>query len=291
MPQTKVIMDLIDLHTHSSASDGSLSPRELVEYAVKKGAAAIALTDHDTIEGLGEARQAAREKGFELVPGLEISADYPGGTMHILGYFIDPDDPVLGQELSRLQEARRERNPKIIAKLQQLGIPVTYEQVRALAPGQVGRPHIAQAMLQIGAVKTLDEAFRNFLTKGAPAYVEKFRYPPEKAVDLIIRAGGVPVLAHPFTLKFSSPEQLRGIVAALKDRGLRGLECLYPEHTAEQTRRYAALAEGLGLAVTGGTDFHGKNKEGVDLLTGYGSLSIPYRLLEELKRFQPGQTQ
>jgi predicted metal-dependent phosphoesterase TrpH len=284
-------MDLIDLHTHSSASDGSLSPRELVEYAVKKRAAAIALTDHDTIEGLGEAQQTAREKGFELVPGLEISADYPGGTMHILGYFIDPDDPILGQELSRLQEARRERNPKIIAKLQQLGIPVTYDRVRALAPGQVGRPHIAQAMLQMGAVKTLDEAFRNFLTKGAPAYVEKFRYPPEKAVDLIIRAGGVPVLAHPFTLKFSSPEQLRGIVAALKDRGLRGLECLYSEHTAEQTRRYAALAAELGLAVTGGTDFHGKNKEGVDLLTGYGTLRIPHRLLEELKRFQPGQTQ
>ncbi|MCU0578365.1 MAG: PHP domain-containing protein [Desulfobacterota bacterium] len=282
-------MDLIDLHTHSSASDGTLRPRELVEYAVKKGAAAIALTDHDTIEGLPEALQAAREKGFELVPGLEISADYPGGTMHILGYFIDPDDPVLGRELSRLQEARRERNPKIIAKLQQLGIPVTFDQVRALAPGQVGRPHIAQAMLQIGAVKTLDEAFKKFLTKGAPAYVEKFRYPPEKAVDLIIRAGGVAALAHPFTLKFASPEELRGIVSSLKDRGLQGLECLYPEHTAEQTHRYSALGQELGLAVTGGTDFHGKNKEGVDLLIGYGALRIPYSLLEQLKRLQPGR--
>jgi predicted metal-dependent phosphoesterase TrpH len=280
-------MDLIDLHTHSTASDGSLRPGELVEYAVKKGAAAIALTDHDTIEGLPEALQAAGERGLELVPGLEISADHPGGTMHILGYFINPDDALLQQELSRLQEARRERNPKIIAKLQQLGIPVTYDQVRALAEGQVGRPHIARAMLQLGAVKTLDEAFRNFLTKGAPAYVEKFRYPPEKAVALIIRAGGVPVLAHPFTLKFASPDELRRIVSALKDQGLGGMECLYSEHTAEQTRRYSALAAELGLAVTGGTDFHGKNKEGVDLLTGYGSLRIPYRLLEGLKRFQP----
>jgi predicted metal-dependent phosphoesterase TrpH len=280
-------MDLIDLHTHSSASDGSLSPRELVEYAVRKGAAAIALTDHDTIEGLAEARQAADAKGLELVPGLEISADHPGGTMHILGYFIDPEDAVLRQELIRLQEARRERNPKIIAKLQHLGIPVTYDQVRALAPGQVGRPHIAQAMLQIGAVKTLDEAFRNFLTKGGPAYVEKFRYPPEKAVELIVRAGGVPVLAHPFTLKFAATEELAGVVSSLKDRGLRGLECLYSEHTAEQTRRYSALAEALGLAVTGGTDFHGNNKEGVDLLTGYGTLRIPYRLLEALQRCRP----
>jgi predicted metal-dependent phosphoesterase TrpH len=280
-------MDLIDLHTHSTASDGSLRPAELVEYAVKKGAAAIALTDHDTIEGLPEALQAAGERGLELVPGLEISADHPGGTMHILGYFINPDDALLQQELSRLQEARRERNPKIIAKLQQLGIPVTYDQVRALAEGQVGRPHIARAMLQLGAVKTLDEAFRNFLTKGAPAYVEKFRYPPEKAVALIIRAGGVPVLAHPFTLKFASPDELRRIVSALKDQGLGGMECLYSEHTAEQTRRYSALAADLGLAVSGGTDFHGKNKEGVDLLTGYGSLRIPYRLLEELKRFRP----
>ncbi|MBI5583709.1 MAG: PHP domain-containing protein [Deltaproteobacteria bacterium] len=281
-------MDLIDLHTHSTASDGSFSPRALVEYAVKKGAAAIALTDHDTIEGLPEALHVAGAMGLELVPGLEISADHPGGTMHILGYFINPEDPVLGQELNRLQEARRERNPKIIAKLQNLGIPVTYDQVRALAVGQVGRPHIAQAMLQIGAVKTLDEAFKKFLTKGAPAYVEKFRYPPEKAVALIIRAGGVPVLAHPFTLKFASPDELRGHVSALKDQGLKGLECLYSEHSTEQTRRYSLLAADLGLAVTGGTDFHGKNKESVDLLTGYGALRIPYRLLEELKRFQPG---
>jgi hypothetical protein len=270
-------MDLIDLHTHSTASDGSFHPSELVEYAAKKGAAAIALTDHDTIDGLAEALLAASQRGLELVPGLEISADQPGGTMHILGYFVDPDDPVLQQELRRLQEARRERNPKIIAKLQQLGIPITYDQVRALAEGQVGRPHIAQALLRIGAVTTLDEAFKKFLTKGAPAYVEKFRYPPEKAIDLIIRAGGVPVLAHPFTLKSTSPDELRRIVSTLKDQGLAGLECLYPEHSAEQTRRYSVMAKELGLAVTGGTDFHGKNKEGVDLLTGYGALrrSIP----------------
>lgn len=280
-------MKLIDLHTHSSASDGSLTPRALVDYARQKGAAAIALTDHDTLAGLGEALQTARDTGFELIPGLEISADHSGGGMHVLGYFINPDDPDLHQELRRLQEARQERNPKIVARLQQLGIPVTYEQVQALSGGQIGRPHIAQAMLEIGAVRNLDEAFRKYLTKGAPAYVEKFRYPPEKAIAVIRRAGGISVLAHPFTLKFASREELRRMVTDLKEKGLQGLECHYSEHTTEQTGQYISLARDLGLAITGGTDFHGKNKEGVDLLTGYGSLQIPYHLLQDLKDLKP----
>lgn len=279
-------MKLIDLHTHSTASDGSLRPAELIRYALEKGAAAIALTDHDTISGLAEAIRTAAETGFELVPGLEISADHPGGAMHILGYFIDPQDAELHRELVRLQQARRERNPKIIAKLREMGVPVTEEQVRALAEGQIGRPHIAQAVLQTGAVKTLDEAFRKYLTKGAPAYVEKYRFSPERAIACIDRAGGVAVLAHPFTLKAGSPEELRRVVSELREMGLRGMECIYSEHTAEQTGRYLALAEELDLAVTGGSDFHGRNKENVDLLSGYGTLRIPYALLRKLKRLK-----
>jgi predicted metal-dependent phosphoesterase TrpH len=276
-------MNLIDLHTHSSASDGSLAPGEVVTHAVQKGAAAIALTDHDTVAGLPEALRVAEASHFELVPGLEISAAYTGGGMHILGYFIDHADPFLQQELEHLQQARRERNPKIIVRLRELGIPITYDQVLALSGGQIGRPHIAQAMLQIGAVQTLDEAFKHYLTKGAPAYVEKFRFPPARAISLIRRAGGIPVLAHPFTLNCTTGEQLIRLLRELKEQGLQGLECLYSEHTPEQTREYLTLAEKLDLLVTGGSDFHGRNKEGVEVLTGYGALRIPYDRLQSLK--------
>jgi hypothetical protein len=276
-------MNLIDLHTHSNASDGSLAPGELVTYALQKGAAAIALTDHDTVAGLSEALRVAEASHFELVPGLEISAAYTGGGMHILGYFIDHDDPFLQQELEHLQEARRERNPKIIVRLQELGIPITYDQVLSLSGGQIGRPHIAQAMLQIGAVQSLDEAFKHYLTKGAPAYVEKFRFPPDRAISLIRQAGGIPVLAHPFTLNCTTREQLIRLLQELKEQGLQGLECLYSEHTSEQTGEYLALAEKLDLLVTGGSDFHGRNKEGVEVLTGYGALRIPYDRLQSLK--------
>lgn len=276
-------MDLVDLHTHSTASDGSLSPRDLVAYAKKKGAAAISLTDHDTIEGLESAAQAGSAYDLEVIPGLEISAQYNGGTMHILGYYLDPSDLTLNQELHRLQEARRERNPRIIEKLRALGIPISFDQVQALAKGQIGRPHIAQVLIQIGAVSSFDEAFHKYLTKGAPAYVDKFRFTPLKALSLIRQAGGIPVLGHPFTLNYSSLRDLYQLVRELKNNGLKGIEVLYPKHTAEQTRDYFSLARELKLLYTGGSDFHGSHKEDVDLLYGNGDLRIPYEIVENLK--------
>lgn len=171
---------LIDLHTHSTASDGSLSPRELVQYAKNKGAAAIALTDHDTLEGLDEALAAGREMDLEVIPGVEISAQHNGGTMHLLGYYMNPRDKGLKKELQILQEARKDRNPKIIEKLRQMGLPIQFDQVTALAKGQIGRPHIAQSLLRSGVVSSLEEAFQKYLTKGAPAYIEKFRFSPQK---------------------------------------------------------------------------------------------------------------
>ncbi len=274
---------LIDLHTHSTASDGSLSPRELLIYAKKKGAAAISLTDHDTVAGIEEALTAGREQDLEVIPGLEISAQYTGGTMHILGYYIDPSGPVLNQELNRLQEARRDRNPKIVEKLQGLGLPITFDQVQALAKGQIGRPHIAQALLQTGAVSSLEEAFQKYLTKGAAAYVEKFRFPPHKAISLILRAGGIPVLAHPKTLQCSSFRDLKILVEELIVSGLKGIEVFYPDHSSEQTAAYFSLVRELDLLYTGGSDFHGGNKEKVDLLVGLGDLKIPYEIVENLK--------
>ncbi len=274
---------LIDLHIHSTASDGSLPPEDVVAYAKRKGAAAIALTDHDTVEGLESAMSAGKAQGLEVIPGLEISAQHPGGSMHILGYYIDPSDPHLNQELRRLQLARKERNPKIINKLQSLGFPIDYSQVQAIARGQIGRPHIAQSLLKIGAVSSLEEAFQKYLTRGAPAYVEKFRFTPFDSISMIIQAGGIPVLAHPFTLNCPSLRDLKSLMKKLKDDGLQGMEVLYPEHSSDQTRDYLSLVKELDLVYTGGSDFHGDLKKNVDLLTGKGDLKIPYRIVEALK--------
>ena len=274
---------LIDLHIHSTASDGSFSPRDLMAYARNKGAAAVSLTDHDTIEGLKSALAAGKEIGLEVIPGLEISAQYPGGTMHLLGYYIDPSDPNLNRELLRLQEARRERNPKIISKLQSLGIPITFDQVQALAMGQIGRPHIAQVLFQLGVVSSFEEAFHKYLAKGALAYVEKFRFSPHEAISLIARAGGIPVLAHPFTLNYSSLRDLKKLVEELRNSGLKGMEVIYSEHTPVQTGNYFSLVKELNLIYTGGSDFHGYIKKDVDLLTGRGDLKIPYQIVEDLK--------
>ncbi len=220
----------VDLHLHSTASDGSLTPEELVAYAREKGAAAIALTDHDTVDGVKPALEAGARHGLEVVPGVEISALHPRGTMHILGYFIDPDHPFLQNQLDRLQVARRERNPRIIQRLKALGIPITWESVAALARGQIGRPHIAQALVRAGAVTSVEEAFEKYLTRGAPAYVEKFRFPPSEAIEMIRAAGGLAVLAHPFTLNLPSLSALEQELSALKALGLEGVDGLYPEH-------------------------------------------------------------
>ena len=273
----------IDLHTHSTASDGSFSPTELVKLAKEMGLRALALTDHDTIEGLEEFIKTGKELDLEAVPGTELSDYFEKGTLHILGYFIDFHSEKLKDRLKKLQEARAERNPKIVKKLQALGIPITYEEVVAISGGgQIGRPHFAKLLLQKGIVKTFDEAFERFLKKGAPAYVEKDKIFPRECLEIILEAGGIPVLAHPFTLHLEN-DALEAFVKQLKDWGLRGIEAYYTEHTPAQTAFYLKLAEKYGLCVTGGSDFHGKNKPEIKLGLGYGNLRVPYRLLERLK--------
>lgn len=278
----------IDLHCHSTASDGTYSPEELVAYAKAKGAGALALTDHDTIDGLEAFLEAGRTHGVETVPGLEISSEYSPGTMHILGYYIDHRHPFLLQELARLQQARRERNPKIVERLKQLGVPISLEQVQTLAKGQIGRPHIAQALVNNGVVASIDEAFDKFLTKGGPAYVEKFRFTPADSIRMIIEAGGIPVLAHPFTLNVDDENKLKELVEELRKNGLKGLEVIYPEHTDEQVHLYQALCRELDLLPTGGSDFHGRNHPHIDLLVGKGDMRIPYAFLEGLKKLKNG---
>lgn len=274
---------MIDLHTHSTASDGSFTPKEIVFLAKKIDLKAVALTDHDTVAGLEEFMGAGEEAEIETVPGIELSAHFDKGTLHILGYFLDFKDKELLTQLQKFQEARANRNPKIIKKLQALGIPITYEEVMgASGGGQIGRPHFAKVLLAKGIVKSFDEAFERFLKKGAPAYVEKECFHPKECIEIILHAKGIPVLAHPFTLHLED-EELEAFVKQLKDWGLGGIEVYYTEHTPKQTAFYLTLAKKYNLCITGGSDFHGKNKEEIKLGVGYGNLRVPYHILEKLK--------
>lgn len=277
-------MNPIDLHTHSNHSDGSLAPRHLVQLAKESGLHAIALTDHDTVAGVEEAVLAGKELGVEVVPGVEISAQYPPGTMHILGYYINASHPELLEALKRLQQARAARNPKIVRQLQDLGLEITTDEILDLSGGQVGRPHIAKALVQRGYVSSIDEAFDRYLQKGAVAYVEKFRFPPEEAIALIRGAGGLAVLAHPFTLGMEKLGQLSELVSELREMGLEGIEVFYPNHTEKMASIYANVAQRLGLVVTGGSDFHGNFRDHSYLgKVGQGQY-LDYGLLEGLRQ-------
>lgn len=275
---------MIDLHSHSTASDGSLTPRELVERASKQGVNALAITDHDTLDGLEEAIQAGRDYNVEIVPGLEISAEFPVGTMHILGYYISRQDQQLLDNLAMLRNGRDERNPKIVTKLRELGLDITLEEVERVAGGDVvGRPHFARVLIDKGYVQSANEAFERFLAKGAPAYMEKVRLEPHLAIETIHRAGGVAVLAHPYQLRSKSADELDKVIASLKEMGLDGMEVIYSRHTANQVEEYHNLARRYSLLVTGGSDFHGVTKPDIEVGIGLGSLSVPPELLDHVK--------
>ncbi|MDD2902450.1 MAG: PHP domain-containing protein [Syntrophales bacterium] len=279
--------DYVDLHTHSTASDGSYRPAEVVRLAKEAGLKAMALTDHDTVDGLDEALAAGEELGVEVIPGVEISTRHSGDTMHILGYFLDFHSGRLAERLAVLKQARKKRNPKIVAKLNALGIPVTIEQVERLSGGgQVGRPHIARALLESGYVTSMQQAFDIYLKNGGKAYVAKYRFPPADALGMIREAGGVPVLAHPFTLGLGSEMALRDLLRDLQTLGLAGIETFYADHTPEQEALYLKLARELGLLVTGGSDFHGDNKPEVSLGQIRSKNRLTYDLVIALKEWR-----
>lgn len=274
---------LVDLHVHTTASDGSLPPAAVVALAREAGLAAIAITDHDTVAGVAEAVASGEREGVEVLPGLEVSAELSGGTMHILGYSLDATDAALLDGLRRFQDNRNERNPRILARLADLGMPVRLEDVAAHAGGEVvGRPHIAQAMLDAGYVRSVEEAFDRYLARGSSAYVERRRAQPEEAVRLIRDAGGLAVLAHPKQLR-RTWRQTRDITARLADCGLEGLEVYHPDHSADESSTYRLLAESLGLVVVGGTDFHGHARQSIRLGVGRGSLRVSYEAVEQIR--------
>ena len=277
-------MKLCDLHTHTTASDGSDSPSELVRLAEASGLSAVAITDHDTVSGIEEALRASDQLNIEVIPGVELSVIANKGNMHILGYFIDKDSPALLKTLNIVQKARAERNPKMVARLNELGIGISMTMLEEMAQGgQVGRPHFARALVELGAVRTVQEAFDRYLKRGAPAYCPKSVLKPVDAIETIHRSNGVAVLAHPFSLKCETRGELVGIVDELVAAGLDGLECYYSEHSKEFTRELIGIARQRGLVVTGGTDYHGKAKPFIKLGSGKGGLKIPYECVHQLK--------
>jgi 3',5'-nucleoside bisphosphate phosphatase len=274
--------NIIDLHSHTRYSDGSASPAELVELASSAGARAIAITDHDTIGGLAEGRSAAARLGLEFINGIEISAEYQPGTMHILGYFIDDGSEELALALEQLRRARDDRNPQIARLLRGIGIDISYEEVAATAGNNVvGRPHFARLMFEKGYVVSIKEAFDKYLAKGGAAYVEKRRLSPRESIALIHTGGGVAVLAHPYQLGLPWG-QLETEIKGLVELGLDGIEAVYSRHSPQDRIAYSELAARHGLLITGGSDFHGSYKPDISIVRGLGDLEVPYHLLAPL---------
>ena len=258
----------VDLHTHSSASDGSLRPAEIPRLAEAERLAAVALTDHDTTDGLAEARAAAAEfPELRFVGGVEVSAVFSPGTLHVLGLGIDENTPALARLLGHFRAARRERNPRILSKLQAMGLRIDLDDVRAAAPNPDGAPrkiisrlHIAHALVGKGFVASISEAFARYLGDGAPAYVHKERLAAAEVIEAIHAAGGAAVVAHPVQMKCAGRGDLERAIHSLVDVGLDGIEVHHSDHTDEQTRFYLELARQMDLLITGGSDFHGSSK-------------------------------
>jgi hypothetical protein len=279
---------MIDLQTHSTYSDGTLTPYELVREAKKINLSAIALTDHDTIKGIPDFLKAGSEFKLITIPGVEISAqaDLPrGGHLHILGLFIDHHDQKLKTNLEFLQFHRNQRGEKIIERLKDLGIEISLEEMNQEAgEGSIGRPHIAKILVRKKVVPTLQVAFERYIGKGKPAFIEKIKFPEQQAIQLIKQANGIAILAHPHLMNYPTFAEMKSKIILLKELGLDGFEVYYSGMPTGYTSKLLSLAKKLDQVVSGGSDYHGKNKEGVFMGIGAGDLKIPdsvyYHLLE-----------
>lgn len=274
-------MKKIDLHVHSTASDGSFSPQELVKLAKTQGLSALAITDHDTVSGFAPAAEAGQLMGIEVVPGIEISTKY-GGPIHILGYYIDVNSEKLKPVLEWVVQDRDMRNMKIAEKMAADGIPISYDKMRRRFGEVIGRPHFARILVELGLARNTRDAFDRYVEKGQKYYMPRNFLSIERSVEIIREAGGVPVLAHPFQYK-RDDAGLRDILEHCMDYGLMGMECRYSGYTQEQSAYLEALADEYGLLKTGGSDFHGISKPDILLGEGKGSLNVPYEFLEKIK--------
>jgi len=277
----------VDLHTHSRASDGSDPPERVIELAAERRLTAVALMDHDTLAGIPAARQAAESIGIPLIPGVELSVVWPTGTMHMLAYFLEPGPGPLQDRLQALQDGRVVRNIGIVGALNDLGIDITIEEVEEESGGDsIGRPHIAAILVRKGAAHSMADAFDRYLADGRPAYLPRLRLEAAEAVELTKASGGVAVVAHPHTVAGHS----RGFTEAFeafKAIGVSGIECHYSEYAPGIRTRLAAIAADFGLIATGGSDYHGTYKPGLELGIGRGDLSVPDEAYEALLSARP----
>ena len=272
----------VDLHVHSSASDGSETPTRLVELAVAQRLTAMALTDHDTLEGWTEAETAARHTGLRLIPGTELSLEHEGG-MHLVVLWLRPGKGPLQDRLASLQRGRLDRNARILEALAAAGIDVTDDEVAAQSGGgTIGRPHIAAVMMNKGYVPDIGTAFELWLGQGRPGYVTRPRLNPEEAIGLARESGAVPILGHPHTLGISRAEDMARVLVDLRGHGLVGLEAIYSSYHRHEREGYADLARRFDLVPTGGSDYHGSYKPGLSVGLGYGDLYVPDSVVEEL---------
>lgn len=279
-------MKYIDLHTHSTCSDGTFTPSELAACAAEKGLAAFALTDHDTTEGLKEAAAAAAERGVEFVPGIEFSTDWRGRDIHIVGLDIRPDNPQLKEKLDTFRRNRDARNEEMLSLLQKVGgFDISMDALRADYGEDtvITRAHFGRWLFEHGCVRSISEAFALYLGDGCPCFVEKKRTRPETAIRLILGAGGISVLAHPL-LYHLSMQELEELAGELKEYGLAGIEAIYSTNLGLDESRMRRFARKMGLKISGGSDFHGKNKPLIEMGSGRGNLKIPYEVLEELRK-------
>ena len=274
---------MIDLHCHSTFSDGSLAPEQLIAEAAKIGLVALALTDHDTTAGLPRFLAAAAGGPVRAVPGVELSVDCSSGVMHMLGYWMDLENPELLRQMAWIRDGRAMRNRTMLEKLNALGFAMTWDEVQAFAGEDVvGRPHFAQVMLQKGYAKDKNDAFDKWLGDGKPGYADRPRLTAEVAVALIRQAGGVAVLAHPYSLHVGK-DAMASLLIELAAAGLAGVECYYSEHSADLTKEYLAMARQANLVPTGGSDFHGEVSPGIHLGVGFGGLCVPDEVLAQLE--------
>lgn len=274
---------IVDLHVHSTASDGTYTPTELIAEAKRTGLSALALTDHDTTAGIKEAMSAAEKENMELIPGIELSTDYKGKEVHIVGLYIDVENKELIEQTAAFRKCRDSRNEEIIAALQKEGFAITMEALKTENPDCViTRANIARFLYNHGMIKSVQEAFDKYIGDGCRCYVNRFKISPTDAVRLIKQAGGIAVLAHPL-LYHMSTVNLQKLIEELKEAGLDAIEAIYSTYSTGEEQLMKRTAKENGLLISGGSDFHGSNKPRIRLAVGYGHLYIPYSVLEELK--------
>lgn len=286
-------MNEVDLHTHTTASDGTLAPRQLVGRAARLGLKYLGITDHDSTAGVAEAMAAGQQSGVTVIPGVEINTDVPGAEVHVLGYYLDPDHAELVEQLARIREGRVGRARKMAEVLTGMGAPVAFERILQIAgEGAIGRPHVAQALLEAGHVGSYQEAFAKYIGRNSPAYVERMKFSPAEACALIRRAGGVPALAHPvFFDRFGaikSTFDLHALLPHMIESGLAGIEVYYPGYDALTIEYLLGIARRYGLIATGGTDFHGVRPNEGDLGGVYVPVKVVRRLRETWERLGAG---